>query len=387
MKRRELDPRPQRIAICGAGPAGLAVAIHLARAGHEVSLVDRRDLAAVRVGEHVSPRGAALLRQLGLDLRQATFARPCPEVRSVWGDAEVRSSHSIFDPDGSGFLVTRPELDRRLAALAEKAGARVVTRTHLLDLGRQEGSWRLRLRRGGVEWQMEADFVIDATGRAAAVARRLGVRSLDVDRLVGLCGYLETTPADPWAVLVEATSDGWWYSAGLPDGSAVATFMTDGDTLPRGSRPAEAWHRRLASHTRERLGGERPSRIVVRAAHTRALERIAGPDWLAVGDSAASYDPLSSAGIEKALAHARAAAAAVGNPSAIAAYARRIGEEVSAYLEARERFYGAQRLWSDEPFWRRRAAGVARRGPCRPTASDLRPRGRACHPPNTPRRS
>jgi 2-polyprenyl-6-methoxyphenol hydroxylase-like FAD-dependent oxidoreductase len=87
--------------------------------------------------------------------------------------------------------------------------------------------------------------------------------------------------------------------------------------------------------------------------------RITGAGWLAVGDAACSFDPLSSHGVTWALESGLAAARALdasfrGDRRALDDYADRVEAAFHNYLQARADFYGRERRWPDSPFWRRR---------------------------------
>ena len=92
---------------------------------------------------------------------------------------------------------------------------------------------------------MSARFIVDATGGTAAVARRFGARFVEADQLIGIARFFESGGDDP-RTLVEAFEDGWWYTAGLPDGRRIIACMTDAD-LARSMRlrETEEWSRRL----------------------------------------------------------------------------------------------------------------------------------------------
>src|SRR3569623_1816701 len=58
--------RPQRVAIIGAGTAGLSAATLLARQGHAITIVERaRQLTTVGAGIMLQPSGIGVLRELG----------------------------------------------------------------------------------------------------------------------------------------------------------------------------------------------------------------------------------------------------------------------------------------------------------------------------------
>src|SRR5207245_8230053 len=94
-------------------------------------------------------------------------------------------------------------------------------------------------------------------------------------------------------------------------------FMTDPDVLARlDTWRRDGWLRMLASspHTLARIesGGYRlETRPRVAAAGTSRLDCFGGEGWLAAGDAAVSYDPLSSHGIGTAIATGAQAARAV----------------------------------------------------------------------------
>src|SRR5581483_8739824 len=116
---------------------------------------------------------------------------------------------------------------------------------------------------------------VDATGGAAVMARRCGARFVNADRLVGIFSYFAGDTAAPHTI-VEAFEDGWWYTAGLPDGRRILACLTDADLARRLKlSQAEQWRRKLA--TMPTLGaitqGKEPcSPIIIRSAGSRRLD-------------------------------------------------------------------------------------------------------------------
>jgi flavin-dependent dehydrogenase len=202
------------------------------------------------------------------------------------------------------------------------------------------------------------------------VARRCGARRRHRDRLVAAYARFAWpggAPAD-LHTLVEAAADGWWYAARVPDGGAVASWMSDSDLVHRtGLHREAAWSARLAAtrHIRELLAGaERTSGIAVRAAATHCLDRTAGDGWLAVGDAACAFDPLASAGIVTALRTGLEAAAALarhreGDGEALTGYDAAVQARFAAYRTGHAEQYAREARWPAAPFWRRRRWGSA----------------------------
>lgn len=169
--------------------------------------------------------------------------------------------------------------------------------------------------------------------------------------------------------MVETVRDGWWYAARLPGGADLAVFMTDADLLQgAGGDPTDFALGRLAAapHTGQRVQGlALRSRATVWPAASQRLVRAAGAGWLAVGDAALARDPLSSSGIDFALASSELActtlaAAQSGAEDALARYAAAIARDFAVYRALRAQFYALERRWRDAPFWARRMSGAKR---------------------------
>jgi flavin-dependent dehydrogenase len=229
---------------------------------------------------------------------------------------------------------------------------------------------------------LAARFVVDASGRASWFARRQSAQRINADGLVGLVALLSPPPAAPDAActekpagkidrdsltMVEAVEDGWWYAALLADGNLVAAYLSDGDlTATKAARTGEGWLRLLGQtiHLSRRVAAHgysiaRGPRIV--SANSSRLDCVAGTGWVAVGDAAMAYDPLSSQGILAALETGAAAAAAIhaylqGDGSRLLHYEQSINERWMIYLNSLRFFYAQERRWPGSNFWQRRLA-------------------------------
>jgi flavin-dependent dehydrogenase len=338
------------VAIAGGGPAGCATALSLRAHAPSlrVVLVEASGYDSVRIGETLPPLARPLLEHLGV--WEAFCAQGHREVfgtAAAWGGATPLPNDFLFATAGNGWHLDRNAFDRMLATEAERRGVRLSLHTR----------WE--------ESRRAARFVVDATG-TAQLARRRGARFVAVDRLVGFTRFFASDLcADP-RTLVEAFADGWWYTAGLPDGGRVAACLTDAP-LARRMRLADAgeWNGRLAAMPviGAMLRGACPrGPVVVRPAQSRHLAPVAGDDWLAVGDAAAGFDPLSSQGIAKALRSGIFASYAIGDlltrgdDTGLRRYRRFVRAELASYLAARAKHYRAEGRWAGKEFWESRGA-------------------------------
>jgi flavin-dependent dehydrogenase len=347
--------------VAGAGPAGATVALCLARRGSTVALVDPFIEVGVRVGETLPPIIRERLTRLGVWERFAGAGhRPAYAIRSAWGSAAPADQDHIFHPYGNGWHVDRRAFDRMLVEAAEEAGALLIRAT-VGEASRRGDEWTIEA--GGLA--LRARHLVDATGRAARIGRRLGARRLALDRLVGVVASVSpkgTTAVGDGVTLVEAIPDGWWYSARTPDDHLLIAYMTDADLWARAARRGDALAAQIerAPLTRARLrrAPEVPVRVV--AAASAQLLPASGPGWLAAGDAAMAVDPLCGNGVCLALESGMRTATTIlaeldGAQGASDDYAAEVARSFSKYTAAWHWFYGCERRFSSSEFWRRRS--------------------------------
>src|SRR5262249_36006507 len=232
--------RDTQVVIVGGGPAGSVTAMVLARAGRRVLLVEESVGEADRVGEAIPPAARPLLRRLGLLERlPAAGHLPCYGNRSVWGSDEPYSTDFILDPNGHGWHLDRRRFDAMLRDAARSAGAEVLRGLRPSEATRDGvGCWRIGLRGDReAETTVGCDWLVGATGRRAPMAAPPGAPRRRDDGLVAFharfrpaTGAVEDRDS---RTTVEAVSDGWWYTALVPDGERVVAFLTDADLADR----------------------------------------------------------------------------------------------------------------------------------------------------------
>ena len=339
------------VLVIGGGPAGASAAQLLARWGHRVRLITRTP-AANKLAVSIAPSAVKLLDVLEVTaaIDGAGFIRSTGNT-VYWGGDEARVER--FADGALGWQVELLRISELLLAHASAHGVTVnqsaITVGGLIDPDRH--------------------IVLDCTGRAGVVARLKEARQYDDGpRTIALVGEWLTggswSVADDTHTVIESYCDGWMWSVPIAPGVRHVSAMVDPQRsgLARGGSSRDAYLAEIAK-TREF------KRLLHGAAlqggpwgHDASIYRAteyAGDGWLLVGDAGSFVDPLSSAGVKKALASAWLAAVVVNTcartPSmrkhAFDFFSAREREIEQHYARESRAFLAAAARGHDRPFW------------------------------------
>lgn len=364
------------VMIVGAGPAGIATAIALRNAGvAQVLVVDRQAVPAFVVGESATPDVAQHLRHLGLEAPLSELGHtPYYANCSLWGDSSPQFDDFMRRGLPHGWHLDRQAFNQWLRCMAVERGVALHAPASISGLTPSPVGWRATLETAAKNepatlQPVQAKVIVDASGRSATLAKRLGVKPQRIDQLVALTVHAEPTEgALAGLSLVESFADGWWYAGNLPNGKAVVALMTDHDIArDKGFYQADhfcaAWQATAALAVRVPVPKAQSLSIHACAAHSSYLQRAAGANWLAVGDALLAFDPLTSSGIASALSDGIAAAKVIqgqlqGDVAPAKAWAERANRSFTRYLHERNQHYLYERRWCQHPFWARRQTAV-----------------------------
>ena len=357
------------VAVVGSGPAGCATALALQRKGvASVCIVDSAINRDPRVGETLPPAINAVLEELALwDSFLNDGHEPCLGSCSSWGSDTLGYNDFLFTPYGQGWHLDRRQFDAFLLSNAISRGTSLFS-GRVIGWSAKSQEWlQLRLKEdGGAHSILNARFVVDATGSRSAFTRSIATPPRFLDCLTFLYGFFDASGGSSslQLTMLEAAEAGWWYAAPLPKRRLAVAFATDPDLIRRNKLACEdRWFAALlrTRHIAPRLDGCRFLRgsLTVRAAPSYLLDQVVGTRWLVVGDAAASYDPLSSGGIYKALESGVRAAntlavALSSNTDISSDYAESTFADFEDYKNNRNHFYQIEQRWPESLFWRRR---------------------------------
>jgi flavin-dependent dehydrogenase len=321
-------------------------------------LVDRFSPRFPR-GEGLPPGSADIIRSLGL-LEEFCAGGHASSYRnvSVWGKDDVEEKNFIWLPAGEGWHLDVTRFHQSMLRRVESSGVLVVQGSMRIS-NRTGALFNLSIRRGDGTRELAASCVIDATGRSRTIARQCGVETFRDDTLAAAVGIMpvEAAVEVDASTLVESVLEGWWYANRLPDGRMAVGFMTDADILrEKEMRSPNHWLDALSRtvHLQQVLADFRPpERIRVAPAYSSRISQASGPGWIAVGDAAASYDPLSNLGITSALRQGMEAAQVIETEGSVGDYELWVRDQYARYLATLLATYDLERRW-DSSFWNRR---------------------------------
>jgi geranylgeranyl reductase family protein len=350
------------VLVIGGGPAGAAAGFWLAKAGHDVCVLERKAFPRDKTcGDGLTPRAVHQLRAMGLEPAIAAHHHRHDGLRAVAHGItlELRwPEHPVF-PD-YGYVVRRRDLDQMVADHAAGAGATLLPSTEavrpLLRDGLVTGAV-VNDKVSGETREIRARYVIVADGSLSRFGRALGAaRNKSYPQGIAIRGYFESPlSADPW---IESCLDvrdrqgqsmpgyGWIFPLG--DGTInvgiglLSTF--------KGYKDVNTTHlmTEWAATAPERWGIDPDAMLAPptggRLPMAGSVNPKVGPNWLLVGDAAGSINPFNGEGIDYAYETARLAADLVdeaivtGTASPLAHYTTALDDEYGLYFKVARNF-------------------------------------------------
>ena len=351
------------VTVLGGGPAGTATALQLAALGHSVILLEPGNYKARKIGETLPPAANSVLKHLGIwDAFRQQDHREAHGVIAAWGQEQAHVNDFFCRAEGAGWHLDRRKFDLLLAREAEKRGVYLIQDVRQLTVQASSGNkgWKVQYKSKQRVEQVRCRFVVDATGRSRPATLRVLSGHMPLDRLIGVT-QLYAVQTFPSYTVIESAENGWFYCASIPGGFATVVYMTDGDLFAEGVRNDPNFLKRQLLRTKFvsalLCGAREVGCRTVKSAATEIRKRVYGNNWLAVGDAAAAFDPLSSLGILKALdsaAHAAEAIHGFFRGTSLEPYQVWHERITAKYFDNLKFYYRQEQRWPSALFWMRR---------------------------------
>lgn len=362
------------VIIIGGGSAGIATAITLSKRGISSLILEATTSPPTKIGETLPPSILPLLKKLDLEsCLQEPDHLPGYGNQYLWGDATIQEKLFLFNPHGNGWHLDRFLYEQQLQRCIQKyPNIRLLLGYQVLKIEQAREQWQLVVRSNNKtsnhdQHVFTASFLVDATGRKSQLARSLKVKRQVYDNLMGLATTFDLKPGQQIAhyTYIEAVENGWWYAVPLSRNRLMMVFLTDADLLNKDLLKPSVYQEQVRqTKTISTLlsyipKSPVPRKIIVRPASSSHLQQIFDVNWLAVGDAAFAYDPISSYGLVSAIASGFYGGNAVadhlaGKEYALPTYGLLWGKNYEIYLEMLSNQYRREQRWSNSFFWQRR---------------------------------
>jgi flavin-dependent dehydrogenase len=379
------------LAILGGGLAGLTLSLQLRQRFPDLDIVviERRrhpvPEATHKVGESTVEIAAHYLDTV-LGLKEHLVGRQLKKFgfrfffsegrRDIDAVLEVGASTYFTTP---GYQIDRGIFENFLAQRARELGVAFIdgVTVRAVDLGDGEAAHRVRCGRDGVPLEIEARWVVDASGRAGILKRQLGL-GLDNDHEVNSAWFrvggridvndwssdaqwlARCNPPNRWLSTNHLVGAGYWvWLIPLASGSHSVGIVADGRIHPlnriNSYGRAIEWLREFQPRLAEDLEarGDAPQDFAFLKHFSHGCRKVfSGQRWAMTGESGVFLDPFYSPGsdfiaiantyIAELIAHDRA-----GQP--VGAYARLYEQLFMSFCDSTMSLYRNQYALFGDP--------------------------------------
>ena len=295
------------VIIAGAGPAGSSAAIHLARNGLRVVLVEQKKFPRAKLcGEFISPECQRHFENLGV-AEAIKLSTPAAITETIF--YSTRGHHVTIPSNWFGkpaaLGLSRAAMDHVLLQRARDCGVTVLEGTTITEPIREGHTVRgVKLK---TNEQYLAPLTIDATGRAHILSRKLhSAEPKSKPKLIAFKVHLRNTRVAPNTCEIYFYPEGYGGLSSVEGDISNLCFIISAEQVKRHSSNPELVMREMvmknprAAYTLEHA---EPESEWLSASWERFGRQQPSPanGLLAIGDSAAFIDPFTGSGMLMAL--------------------------------------------------------------------------------------
>ena len=311
--------------VIGGGPAGSTVATLVAEQGHRVLLLEREAEPKFKIGESLIPATYWTFKRLGMleKLRASHF----PQKYSVQFYSRTGKASSPFyffqtNPHESAvtWQVLRSEFDEMLLDNAKEKGVEVKRGIRVREVLFEGDTATGVVIQGtnGIRETLKTTVIVDSTGQRSLIGRQLDLNTTEPNlKMASLFTHYEgghrDEGIDEGATLILHTEekDSWFWSIPLPYDRTSIGVVGEIDYLLQNRRDANGRldAQRIFTEELEKCpalkmrldGAEQLFPIQTTKDFSYRASRIAGNNWVLVGDAFGFLDPVYSTGLFLAL--------------------------------------------------------------------------------------
>jgi flavin-dependent dehydrogenase len=315
------------VTVIGGGLAGMAASIHLVRAGLRVQCVEAASSDTDAVGESLDWSAPELLKNLGLPMEElirrgiATYKRHV--IFKLQDGAEQQYvpgawlGRAPFHAELQTLHVDRTELNASIRAIAVRDGVQMLA-DKVVSVAKDETRRVLALNTESGA-RITSPWFLDASGFAASLfprAFKLAMYEYGPSK-VAIWDYFKVGHSPEGTTLYGAGMDSymeWLWLIPIREDTVSVGYVASGDAIKRarssGMEVSDIYCAQLNHFPALRHLLDEPKEIRPRVTsfRCRVYRRLAGPNWIVIGEAASMIDPLTSNGVTAALRQSAEAA-------------------------------------------------------------------------------
>jgi flavin-dependent dehydrogenase len=315
--------------VIGAGLAGIAAAIHLARSGFRVICIEQQKEITHTVGESLDWSAPELLANLGLPMDELVSAGAATWKKHITvtrNDSDTREylpgpwlAESPWNVEVRTLHLNRDRTDARLREIAQQLGIstlneRVVDFAVLdEDDPRKRRILGLRTAQGTF---VRGSWFIDASGgHASLLGKRFGLKSTAYGpRKAAIWAHLTTKDWVEGTTLYMPSPAGeymeWIWEIPIRPGVSSVGYVAPGASVKAkraaGLDAQQIYVRqcREFAHLRQVIDSSDGPKVSTTSFLCRTYQGVCGANWIIIGEAASQSDPITGNGVTAALRHA-----------------------------------------------------------------------------------
>ena len=360
------DNQSFAVIIIGGGPAGIAAGLTLNSRNVSTVIVEANQDINKKLGECIPPNAYPLFQKIGLD---ALLTNEKHHIyygnKSAWGNNLLQEKIFLFEKHHKGILLNRDFFENQMRDVSKQNQMNWLMGYTLHTIEKEETITRVVLKSKTDTITLFCSYIIDATGRKASVCRKIGIEKKELDQLASLNFKYKIKKPIPFFVYTASFEKGWIYVSPSEEDSVTVMIFTDLDLIPSKNEEKDFIldiinNSQLAEEVfQSTLIYEDIYDLKTRVANTTYLDKPFGENWVAIGDAAYSFDPLSSYGITSALAAGYYGGHALANTilkeeEALDVYQYIMENAFNNYKIQLQEQYTLENRWINSIFWKRR---------------------------------
>jgi flavin-dependent dehydrogenase len=338
------------VIIVGSGISGLVLSNLLKEKKIDHLVLNRLEKQKkLELPETIPPSALVLLESLNLLEPFSKSSSKTFGYHSVWNSDQL-TTNNFFDhnPFKYGLKLNKKKL---LEDLRELVSEHVLSYDNLTEFDSTDESVCVKMVSENSVRTIRSKLIIDATGRNRSILKQLGVASESFDKQVSLSCHLPyfKHPKLIHPVYTESFEHGWGIVSSLNEQTNGMTLYTKiGSPILADLKVFQNWKSILSGTTflKDFLTDDADRKIVGGEANSTKASQITGSNWLAIGDAAIAFDPISSHGVTNAIYCANSAAQAIEaqlatqSPIPLQNYAETLHTIFDEYFEQKANLYG-----------------------------------------------